>query len=531
VAELVSPMENFLNEKKASDANKRQLAEEMHSAVEVGGAETKEVEKALDEICAQNQVIAVNGSSRKRHHSSQEEQFLSTATTTNDEAKYDSVSGNDASKVKWGRKAIKMNEHDSCIGTAPCLQAELQAQHTSPNQIVAGTDNSVRDSCSPQQEVRSSCARRKRPAASSCERTEIEAAINSSGEKISRRHDPSEEMQTLFQAEQEKSSSRSSNQSEKDLTPAFKKSKYATFDERIEELRAFKAKFGHCNVTQSQSAWNKPYLSLGYWCSHVRSSRRVIEKLSNAQIERLDAVGFQWKLENAFDKRIEELRAFKAKFGHCNVTQSRSATNKPYLSLGHWCRKVRLSRRLEDEGKHGHQKLSNAQIERLDALGFQWESKNAYATFDDRIEELRAFKAKFGHCNVTTSKFASNKPYMSLGKWCKKVRHRRLEDEGRPGKHKLSNAQIERLNAVGFQWKLETAFDKRIEELRAFKAKFGHCNVSRSKSPSNKPYLSLGYWCYNVRHSRTLIEEGKQTKRRLSKAKIERLDAVGFQWE
>ena len=67
--DLVRPLENFLTEKKASDANKRQQIEEMHSAVEVLRAETKEVEKALDEVCAQNQVIAVNGS-RKRHRSS-----------------------------------------------------------------------------------------------------------------------------------------------------------------------------------------------------------------------------------------------------------------------------------------------------------------------------------------------------------------------------------------------------------------------------------------------------------------------------
>jgi hypothetical protein len=220
-------------------------------------------------------VIAVNGSSRKRHHSYQEEQFLgtaiATATTTNDEAMYNSSNGNGASTVERERKAIKMNEHDSCIATAACL-AELQAQHTSPNQIVARTDNSVRDSCSPQQ-VRSSRTRRKRPAASSCERTEIEATINSSGKNIPRMHDPSKEMLTVFQEEQEKSSSRSSNQSGKDLSPAFQK--------RIEELRAFKAKFGHCNVTRSKSASNKPHLhlSLGKWCGDVRRSRNL---------------GFQW---------------------------------------------------------------------------------------------------------------------------------------------------------------------------------------------------------------------------------------------
>ncbi len=105
-------------------------------------------------------------------------------------------------------------------------------------------------------------------------------------------------MLTVFQEEQEKSSSRSSNQSGKDLSPAFQK--------RIEELRAFKAKFGHCNVTRSRSASNKPYVSLGQWCSEVRHSQRLIEEgkqkqanvnLSKAEIERLDALGFQWKIE------------------------------------------------------------------------------------------------------------------------------------------------------------------------------------------------------------------------------------------
>jgi hypothetical protein len=110
-----------------------------------------------------------------------------------------------------------------------------------------------------------------------------------------------------------------------------------------------------------------------------------------------------------------------------------------------------------------------------------------------------------------------------------------LMEEGKQkqAKHNLSKAEIERLDALGFQWKLNSTCDGRIEELRAFKAKFGHCNVSRSTSAWNKPYLSLGRWCSQVRHSRRLIEEGKQKQARvnLSKALIECLDALGFQWK
>ena len=345
--------------------------------VVVGGAEAKEVIQALDQVCAQNQVVAVHGS-RKRRRSSQEQQFLTTATATetNNEEMNKSVNGNDTATVERRRKALKMNEHDSCTTSAPSL-AELQLQHKSPNQMVTRTDTS----------------------------------------------------------------------------PAFQK--------RIEELMAFKAKFGHCNVTASKSASNKPYRLLGKWCVQVRCSRRSLMeegkpgkvKLCEARIGSLNALGFQWevKRQTTFDERIEELRALKAKFGHCNVTQSKSASNKPYLSLGQWCADVRRSRRLMEEGKPGRN-LCDAQIGSLNVLGFQWEAKGTNAIFDKRIEELRAFKAKFGHCNVTLSTSASNKPYLSLAKWCVRVRRsRRLMEEGKPGiQLKLSEAQIERLDALGF---------------------------------------------------------------------------------
>ena len=185
-----------------------------------------------------------------------------------------------------------------------------------------------------------------------------------------------------------------------------------------------------------------------------------------------------------------------------------------------------------EEGKSTSKDLSKDQIERLNTLGFQWKTKTKN-TFGERIEQLKTFKAKFGHCNVTKSKSASNKPYVSLGKWCYSIRYRRrLMEEGNPTSKDLSKDQIERLNALGFQWKIrtKTTFEERIEELKAFKAKFGHYNVTESKSASNKLYLSLGNWCNGVRNCRRLMEEGKPTARKLSKDQIERLDTLGFQW-
>jgi hypothetical protein len=47
---------------------------------------------------------------------------------------------------------------------------------------------------------------------------------------------------------------------------------------------------------------------------------------------------------------------------------------------------------------------------------------------------------------------------------------------------KLSDEQIQRLNDAGFKWsprKVGSAFNKRLNDLMSFKAKYGHCDVSK----------------------------------------------------
>jgi hypothetical protein len=50
-----------------------------------------------------------------------------------------------------------------------------------------------------------------------------------------------------------------------------------TFDERIKDLMAFKAEFGHCNMPKTNSRNNKQY-SLGILCRDTRRSYKAIKK-------------------------------------------------------------------------------------------------------------------------------------------------------------------------------------------------------------------------------------------------------------
>jgi hypothetical protein len=236
-----------------------------------------------------------------------------------------------------------------------------------------------------------------------------------------------------------------------------------TFDERFKELKAFKAKFGHCNVPTTQSNTNK-YSSLGMWCSHVRTSYKAIKqggtaprnnKLSKADMKRLENAGFEWNLCKTFDERFKDLMAFKAKFGHCNVPKTQSSNNK-YSSLGMWCGNMRLSCKAIKEGGTASRncyKLSKADMKRLENAGFEW---NLCKTFDERFKDLMAFKAEFGHCNVPRKR-SSNNTHLSLGQWCGEVRRSyKAFIEGRGMvRCKVSKADIKRLEKAGFEWRFK----------------------------------------------------------------------------
>jgi hypothetical protein len=256
--------------------------------------------------------------------------------------------------------------------------------------------------------------------------------------------------------------------------------------------------------------------------------------------------GEQTRSSRHFQKCIKELMAFKAKFGHCNVPSltavHRRNNEKNLASLARWCDKQRRTRRLMEEGKAPEPLLTKAQIEVMDGIGFQW-VKEKENSFEKHVKELQTFKAKFGHCNVTQIKPNKNRQYLNLAQWCYKVRRtRKLQKEGREKSRYtyewLSEAQIESLDNIGFVWEndrqdslLTQCFEKKIEQLKAYKAKFGHCMVTQTKSVENMPYAALGQWCGRMKRARRRIEEGLAPANRLSKDQIEMLESIGFSWE
>eukprot|EP00553_Chaetoceros_curvisetus_P003319 CAMPEP_0204620948 /NCGR_PEP_ID=MMETSP0717-20131115/6830_1 /ASSEMBLY_ACC=CAM_ASM_000666 /TAXON_ID=230516 /ORGANISM="Chaetoceros curvisetus" /LENGTH=121 /DNA_ID=CAMNT_0051635259 /DNA_START=21 /DNA_END=383 /DNA_ORIENTATION=+ len=102
----------------------------------------------------------------------------------------------------------------------------------------------------------------------------------------------------------------------------------------------------------------------------------------------------------AFNKRVNQLRAYKQQHGHLNVKDSQDR------GLIGYCYRLRKA--------FGSNSLSRDQIEILQDIGFEFTKDASPVKMPPhRIEELRSFKQKHGHLNVTWTQDRSLHAYCS----------------------------------------------------------------------------------------------------------------------
>lgn len=188
---------------------------------------------------------------------------------------------------------------------------------------------------------------------------------------------------------------------------------------------------GHCNVPHNDT--ENPRLAT--WVNRQRTLYRE-GKLSENHIERLEWIDFLWQVRKssnvAWENRFSQLVEYKTQFGHCDVP-TRYADNP---QLGKWVVAQR-SRRL---------KLSQDRINRLDATGFRWSPKKD--NWEECFGQLLLYKENYnGDTNVPWD----YQTYPRLSWW---VRNQRTSyREG-----KLEQARIDRLNEIGFCWRVVYRF-------------------------------------------------------------------------
>ncbi len=300
-----------------------------------------------------------------------------------------------------------------------------------------------------------------------------------------------------------------------------KAKKVKSFEERIQDLKDYKAEFGHCNVPR---VYEKDQ-SLGSWCHVLKISYRQIKdgekpmkKLSPEKIQALEDVGFEWtrrrppreKVEQkSFDQRLVELQVFKIKYGHLRVTE------KLDKNLAHFCNHIRTARRYRDQ-KFNVMLITPERIKALDDLGFEWvpSMPRSGASFDIRLGQLKAFKEKYGHLQVT--------PVLdkSLATFCGKVRTAIRKPNKGDGAFIMTDDKVKALNDIGFEWQgtsTKISFEERLEELKAFKEEHKHLRVTSSHDKS------LASFCMQARSAKAAFT--------MTEEKVKALDEIGFEWQ
>jgi len=263
-----------------------------------------------------------------------------------------------------------------------------------------------------------------------------------------------------------------------------------TWDQRYNELVAYRARFGHCRVP---ARWAEN-LALGTWVSNQRS-RYAMGKIEPSRIQLLEALGFEWSLtrRTAWSDRFEQLKIYRERFGNCRVPYNWTETPQ----LARWVVKQRHA--------HSKGKLSPERVRLLEAIGFEW----VLTVWGGHYKNLKAYGERFGNCRVPRN-WAEDP---QLGTWV--VNQRGLYYQGR-----LSAERIKLLEAIGFEWAVSTAlpWEDRFEQLKAYKERFGNCRVPRKWAENTQ----LGSWVH--------IQRGQYSKGKLSPERVALLEAVGFVW-
>ena len=169
---------------------------------------------------------------------------------------------------------------------------------------------------------------------------------------------------------------------------------------------------------------------------HVHAPTNITEDVSKSHLEK-------------WHQRFKDLLLFHKKYGHCLVPLNWPENQQ----LAHWIKHQRCQYKAKLEGKHST--LTHARQEALEKLGFVWDSRRA--AWEERFNELLAFRNKNGHCNVPTN-FKEN-PKLSTWVKCQR-RQYKLFLEGK--KTHMTRERISKLSSVYFVWFPRKSFKDNI---------------------------------------------------------------------
>lgn len=217
------------------------------------------------------------------------------------------------------------------------------------------------------------------------------------------------------------------------------------FERRFLELLAFKESHGHTRVPRRQG-------KLGDWVNKLRQRK---DRLDEQRLGRLNEIGFCWdasddklrKEKERWWERLESLRIHQGQI-QSSVLLHDGLTN----SEKKWLRRQQLQ--YFDSDRKPSLRLDKSQIQALKSIDPNWWQTARERNWDIQYSALKDFRSRHGHTKVTST-YKDKKLFnwvQNTRKMYKAIKLQHEEGFRRDGSPKLSEAQIELLDDIDFNW-------------------------------------------------------------------------------
>ena len=138
----------------------------------------------------------------------------------------------------------------------------------------------------------------------------------------------------------------------------------------------------------------------------------------------------------------------------------------------------------------------------------------------DMFQVLQEYKASHGDCLVPRL----HPQYAKLANWVAEQR-KQYKRWKNGAKCSMSQERFDLLSQIDFAWDAqETAWERRLQELKCYQKRFGHCRVS-IRDPK---FHRLGVWVKEQRYHYIQMKQGKPCP--MTPTRVEQLNNLGFCW-
>lgn len=235
-------------------------------------------------------------------------------------------------------------------------------------------------------------------------------------------------------------------------------------------------------------------VAVGRWLENQRLVRAGKKKgrLTAAQAARLDKIGMNWqkRLELAWENGCASARRYRD--SHSDLLVPVHYKDKDGFALGVWLGSQRAAYK---EGM-----LTDAQIEKLEALGVDWANRND-RKWQTAYEAAVKYHAAHGNLDVPTEYI--DEDGILLGKWVSRQRYAWQNPERSSARVTLERKAL--LDELGMNWEKTDSWQHRYELAVEYKKEHGSLAVPAQYRTEDG--IWLGSW---LSRQKQMLREGKK---------------------